>query len=70
MGYSKNATYSQNYGDPMDLDAMSSGPLRLRGRFRGRGRRGNAERDKYRRENLCYNYGKSGYRAREYNSKP
>ena len=32
--------------------------------------RGNKERDKRRRENLCYNCGKSGYRAKEYNSKP
>jgi hypothetical protein len=61
IGYSKGAVYSKNYGDPMDLDAMSSEPSKSRGRFRGRGRGGNAERDKRRRENLCYNCGKSGH---------
>jgi hypothetical protein len=70
VGYDKGATYSQNYEDPMDLDTMNTRPLKLRGRFNSRGRGGNTERDKHRREGLYYKCGKSRYWAREYNSKP
>ena len=46
-------------------------PSRLRGFQKGgRGYRDNKERERRRRDNLYYNCGKSGYRAREYNSKP
>ena len=59
-------TQRHDYGDPMDLDALNDGrPSRSRG-FRGRQNHGgNKEREKRRRDNLCYNCGKSGHRARE-----
>ena len=55
----------------MDLDALSDGRLsQPRNPRRGLENRGNKEREKCRRENLYFNCGKSGHRAREYNSRP
>ena len=55
----------------MDLDALSDGrPSRLGNPRRGQGNGGNKEREKRRRENLCFNCGKSGHRAQECNSRP
>jgi hypothetical protein len=55
---------SQNYGDPMELDMVNAGASRS---FKGKGRGGyqgnSRERDRRRRENLCFNCGKSGHRA-------
>lgn len=66
-GYaSSRSTGANNYGDPMDLSAMhekrSSRPKpRGRGGYNGN----NTEREKRRRENLCYNCGKPGHTANE-----
>jgi hypothetical protein len=63
--------YQTNYGDPMDLDAMKQGrPSRSGGpRFRRTGFGGNKERERRKKENLCYNCGKSGHRAKECHAK-
>ena len=53
----------RDYGDPMDLDALTQGPSRPRGPFRGRG--DTKERERRRRDNLCFNCGKSGHRAKD-----
>ena len=57
-----------SYGDPMDLDAMeprrSSRPIRG-GRGRGRGGYNTQERERRKKDNLCYNCGKSGHMARD-----
>lgn len=56
-----------NYGDPMDLDMMQHGGAsrpRKPSHF-NKGQGSNQERDRRRRENLCYNCGKSGHRAKE-----
>ena len=56
----------RDYGDPMELDSMEHGrPSRPnKPRFKGNPTP-NRERDRRRRDNLCYNYGKSGHRAKE-----
>ena len=56
----------RDYGDPMDLDLTEQGrPLRPNKLRFGGNSKTNKERDRCRRENLYYNYGKSGHRARE-----
>ena len=63
-GHSRNRA---DYGDPMQLDAMSmrrsSRPDKPR--YGGRPQLGKSERERRRRENLCFNCGKSGHRANE-----
>ncbi|KAK5414258.1 hypothetical protein LTR06_004071 [Exophiala xenobiotica] len=60
----------QSYGDPMDLDAMERGrSSRLKGKFQRKGP-SNQERERRKKDNLCYNYGKSGHIARECGTKP
>jgi hypothetical protein len=62
-----NRYYRDNRGDPMDLDMIQHGGASRShrpSRF-GKGPTSNAERDRRRRDNLCYNYGKSGHRAKE-----
>ena len=59
---------TNHYGDPIDLDTMQHGGTsrsKKPNRYR-KGPRDNNEREKRRRENLCYNCGKSGHRVREY----
>jgi hypothetical protein len=58
---------NQNRGDPMDLDSMERGKKSPRGRPRTKGGRQerNTERDNQRKNNLCFNCGKSGHRAAE-----
>ena len=60
-----------NYGDPMDLDLMepkrSSRPKKEG--FKGK-KPWNREKEKRKRDNLCYTCGKSGHRAKECKSKP
>ena len=50
----------------MDLDLMTHGQSSRRN-FKGQGRRplDNAERERRKKDNLCYNCGKSGHRARD-----
>jgi hypothetical protein len=58
---------NQRTWDPMDLDAMEHGrPSRPfnKPRFQ-RGSNGNKERERRQKDNLCYNCGKPGHRARE-----
>lgn len=59
----------RDYGDPMDLSNLNAGRAsRTDGRGRGGrgGPRGNErEKERRRKENLCYTCGKSGHRARE-----
>lgn len=59
-------TSRMNYGDPMDLSVMQEKrPSRPKTRGRG-GHQGNsAEREKRKANNLCYNCGKPGHRARD-----
>jgi hypothetical protein len=54
-----------NYGDPMDLDAMKIGSTsRAKYGKGGRGQgKGDREKDYRRKENLCYTCGKSGHHA-------
>jgi hypothetical protein len=59
-----------NYGDPMDLDLTyaAKGASRagnIRGRGQGRRHREDKEKDRRRKENLYFECGKSGHRARE-----
>lgn len=69
-GYRNRRNY-RSHGDPINLDAMTLGrSSRPNSRGGGRGRIGNNERDRCRREKLCYTCGKSGHRAKECNSKP
>jgi hypothetical protein len=60
------------YGDPMDLSVMEHGrPSRPNKPRFDKGPRGsNKERDRRRENNLCYNCGKSGHRARDCDGKP
>ena len=69
--FSNHGRKRDSHWDPMDLDALSDGrPSRLGNPRRGQGNGGNKEREKRRRENLCFNCGKTGHRARECNSRP
>ena len=55
-----------NGEDSMDLDALHDRPSRL-GKYRDRGKPlEKTERERYRRDRLCYNCGKSRYQAKEY----
>jgi hypothetical protein len=61
---------NDRYGDPMDLDLMHQGKGLVRGRNQPRGGRGgrassDRERERQRKENLCYSCGKPGHRARD-----
>ena len=61
---------SYDRGDPMDLSVMQHGKPASKTRgFRGRGRggyqTGNRERERQRKENLCFNCDKPGHRARD-----
>ena len=59
--------------DPMDVSLMQQGPpSRGNNRFRGRGRKPltDNERERRKKDNLCYTCGKSGHRARECDSRP
>jgi hypothetical protein len=64
-------TRNEQYGDPMDLDAMhGKGPSKghpTRGRGRGgyHGNRNNRERERQKKDNLCFNCGNPGHRAKE-----
>jgi Retrotransposon gag protein/Zinc knuckle len=60
------------YGDPMDLSIMHGGASRSKppNRFNKGPRADNREKEKRRRENLCYSCGKSGHRARDCDSQP
>lgn len=67
--YYKTKSY-QNYGDPMDLDAMERGrSSRPKGKLQRKGP-SNKERERRKKENLCYNCGKSGHRAKECGTRP
>ena len=69
--FSNHGRKRDSHWDPMDLDALSDGwPSRPGNPRRGQGNGGNKEREKRRRENLCFNCGKTGHRARECNSRP
>ena len=60
----------REHWDPIDLDAIEHGRSSRLGkpRFNNRGYGGNKERERRRRDNLCYNCGKSRHQARECNS--
>ncbi|KAF4546924.1 Hypothetical protein D9617_96g011920 [Elsinoe fawcettii] len=67
-GYRPNVGYqrSPRYGDPMELDAMRQGrPSRAGGKGRGGKFLNGKEREKCRRENLCFKCERPGHRARE-----
>jgi Retrotransposon gag protein/Zinc knuckle/WCCH motif len=69
-GWLRNRSFGRqgrDQGDPMDLSLMERGRSSRpdKPRFGGRGQGGNKEREKRRRDNLCFNCGKSGHRARE-----
>jgi hypothetical protein len=67
--YQKKNRY-QSYGDPMDLDNMERGrPSRPKGKFQRQGL-SPKERERRKKDNLCYNCGKSGHRARECGTRP
>ncbi|KIW11736.1 hypothetical protein PV08_09008 [Exophiala spinifera] len=68
--FNGNKGSSRSYGDPMDLDAMERGrSSRPKGKFQRKGP-SNKERERRKKENLCYNCGKSGHRAKECGTKP
>lgn len=59
-------TKNHGRGDPMDIDAMENGKRSSRPKYRKPKRiQKDNERERYRRENLCYECGKPGHRARE-----
>lgn len=62
-------SHRQDYGDPMDLSNLNAGRA-SRAEGRGRGNRGrpwgnDREKDRRRKEGLCFACGKTGHRARE-----
>lgn len=60
----------RDYGDPMDLDSTERGGFsRPNNRRPGRGNGGDKEREKRKRNNLCFECGKPGHRARECNNR-
>jgi hypothetical protein len=64
-GYQSHS-HNSHYGDPMDLSLMHGGASRPNNNRRfGKNQGNDKERDRRRRDNLCYNCGKSGHRARE-----
>ena len=56
---------NKTYGDPMELDAMDAGSSRPRGKPFRKNDIGGKERERRRRDRLCYNCGKSGHQAKE-----
>ena len=58
-GYRANTPRRRDYGDPMDLSMLSKRPSRVGSQL------SQQERERRKRENLCYNCGKSGHRANE-----
>ncbi len=68
--YYKSKNYS-SYGDPMDLDAMERGRSSRpnKGKFPRQGL-SNKERERRKKDNLCYSCGKSGHMARECGNGP
>ena len=56
-GYRANTTRQRDHGDPMDLSMMTKRPSRPGPQL------SQQEREKRKKENLCYNCGKSGHRA-------
>ncbi|KAF4556640.1 Hypothetical protein D9617_1g085180 [Elsinoe fawcettii] len=68
-GYKANTRFqrtNRDYGDPMELDAMRQGrPSRAGGKGRGAKFLSGKEREKCRRENLCFKCERPGHRARE-----
>jgi hypothetical protein len=58
-------TKNRGYGNPINLDTMQEGKRHaLRDRRKRGGRSSNKEKEKCKKENLCYNYEKSGHIAR------
>jgi hypothetical protein len=58
-------TKNRRYNNPMNLNAMQEGKRHApRDRRRRGGRPSNKKKEKYKRENLCYNCGESGHIAR------
>ena len=71
LRFSNHGRKRDPHWDPMDLDALSDGrPSQPGNPRRGQGNGGKKEREKCRRENLCFNCGKSGHRAWECNGRP
>jgi hypothetical protein len=62
--YQKQRQYG---GDPMEIDMTNREPSRFKKGGRG-GFKGDKERERRRNENLCFNCGKSGHRARDCNA--
>ena len=60
---------AKTYGDPMELDAMDAGSSRPKGKPFRKNNVGEKERERRRRDRLCYNCGKSGHQAKECKSR-
>jgi len=70
-GPSRGTKGKDSYWDPMDLDATHQGKVTksAKGRVPGRGGLDKAERERRKRENLCYTCGKPGHRSKDCSSK-